>query len=187
MKNELLFITSNENKLREAQEILDQYRVIGNDIAIEEIQSLDRALVVQHKIACAYDAVGRPCFVEDVSVVFEALGSLPGPLIKFFLDSLGSQGVAELVHKYDNHRAHVTCMIGYADDRGHFSFHEGHISGKIVLPCGSGGSGFGFDPIFIADGQEVTFAQLPLAVKNTISQRFLALQELKTFLLRDER
>ena len=180
MKKDILFITGNEHKLSEARAILDGYHVVGKDIDIDEIQSLDPRAVIRHKVESAYQIARQSCFVEDVSIVFEALGKLPGPFIKFFLAELGSHKTAELVHKYDNHRAHVLCTIGYADTDGAYSFHEGRISGEIVLPQGE--SGFGFDPIFVADGQEKTFAELPDGVKNTMSQRYLALQELKKFL-----
>jgi len=177
---EIVFITGNEHKLSEARDILRAFDVLGQDVDIEEIQSLDPRAVSEHKIVSAYEIVQKPCFVEDVSIVAEALGDLPGPFIKFFLSSMGSQGFAELVHKYDNHRAHVLCTIGYADAMGECSFHEGRVSGEIVLPRGE--NGFGFDPIFVVDGQTQTFAELPDGVKNSISHRYLALQNFKKFL-----
>lgn len=179
-KNEIIFVTGNEHKLSEAQAILDDFQVVGRDLDIPEIQSLDVEEVARDKATKAYELCGHACFVEDVAIMFGALGPLPGPFIKYFVEGLGSQGTAELVHKYDDHSVKVVCTIAYADDQGEVSLHTSVIVGEVVLPRGD--SGFGFDPIFQPDGYDQTFAELPEDVKNSISQRSLALQALSKHL-----
>ncbi|MBW2965203.1 RdgB/HAM1 family non-canonical purine NTP pyrophosphatase, partial [Candidatus Woesearchaeota archaeon] len=189
MKQELIFITGNPNKLREARKILSDFTVKSKDIELPEIQEVNEQLIVEEKIRHALQLLDTPVFVEDVSLCYESLNGLPGPLVKWFIKKIGRRGLVDMLAAYDNKTAWAKCYVGYGiPARGKakekiFVF-EGSVKGRIVEP--EGDSKFGFDPIFLPDGHEKTFAQMTEAEKNEISHRRLALEKLRDFLKRQK-
>ena len=97
----LHFITGNEYKLKEAQMIVPNIDNITLDLP--EIQSLDQKEIIASKLKEATKEHEGEFFIEDVSLYIECLNGFPGPLVKWFLKSLGTQGIADLVQKYNNH------------------------------------------------------------------------------------
>jgi non-canonical purine NTP pyrophosphatase (RdgB/HAM1 family) len=116
--------------------------------------------------------------VEDTSLYIEDLKSLPGPLIKWFLKTLGEEGIFNLLK--DNYKAEAKTIIGYAKNKDDIYFFEGSIKGSIVSPRGS--NGFGWDKIFQPDGYDKTFAEMTKEEKSEISMRSIATLKLKEFL-----
>lgn len=177
---QITFITGNEGKLREARAILNDLEVISKEIDLPEIQEIDARKVIEAKLQEAYALHKGAYIVEDTSLYINALNGLPGPLIKWFLQSLKNEGLAALAQKYDDQNAYASSMIGYITDDGETHFFEGRIDGVIVLPQGE--SDFGWDPIFMPDSSEKTFAQMSAEEKNAISHRKIAFTKLSTFL-----
>ncbi len=171
----LYFITGNQNKLREVQAIIPG--VEGIDLDLPEIQSLDPQEIITEKLKEAVKEKEGEYFVEDTALYLECLNGFPGPLIKFFLERLGSEGIWELVSKYENHNVVVKTVIGYNNGQD-IHFFVGELKGKIVSPRGE--SDFGFDPIFEFNGK--TFAEMTAEEKNKISHRKQALMKFKDFL-----
>lgn len=174
----MYFITGNKHKFAEVQAILPQVEQL--DIDLPEIQEIDAKEIIKAKLLEALKHQFGELIVEDTSLYFEALNGLPGPLIKWFRKTLGNQGLAELVAKYGNNRAQAKTLIGYARSTEEIYFFEGVLAGRIVPP--SGNSDFGWDPIFLPDGYDKTFAELSAEEKNQISMRRLAVNQLKEFL-----
>ena len=174
----LYFITGNAGKFREVKAILPQIEQLNIDL--DEIQSLDPQVVIQHKLAQASAHHDGDFMVEDSSVSFRCLNGFPGTLIKWLYDSLGPDGLADMVHRYEDHSADVIVTIGYRDNIGSTHFFTSQYSGVIVRPQGE--SGFGWDSIFVADGQTKTNAQLTSAEKNVIGARGKATQMLAEYL-----
>lgn len=79
----ITFITGNQKKADYLAKYLG-FPVEHKKIDLDEIQSLDLAEIIEHKVKQAYEIVKTPVIVEDVSLEFSALGRLPGPFIKFF-------------------------------------------------------------------------------------------------------
>ena len=92
----LYFATGNEGKLKEAQNILG-VDVEGVGLEIDEIQSMDPVEVAVKKARAYYSALKKPIFIEDVSVSIKALYGLPGTYIDAFMQSLGNEGIVELM------------------------------------------------------------------------------------------
>lgn len=175
------FITGNENKLKEVRAIVGED--IGHvDIDLPEIQEIDPYKVIQAKLAEALKHTQGDFFIEDTSLYLDGLNGLPGPLIKWFLQSLGTEGLADLAERTGNIRATAKTVIGYVSRDGAMHFFEGSISGTIVRPRVA--SSFGWDPIFLPDGHDKTFAEMTREEKNRISMRSIALSKLKEFLKR---
>jgi len=150
------------------------------DIDLPEIQEVDRRLVVEHKLLEAFKHCTGEFIVEDTSLHFEWLKGLPGPLIKWFLKTIGVEGLADLAEKLGNNMAEAKTVIGYARNREEIFFFEGVIKGKIVPPRGE--KRFEWDQIFVPDGQNKTFAEMGMEEKNKISMRRMAVNKLKEFL-----
>lgn len=174
----LYFITGNPHKLTEVQAVLPEVEQL--EIDLPEIQELDAHKIIAAKLATAFEHHAGPFIVEDTSLYFDGMNGLPGPLIKWFLQGLGSAGVAQLAGQYGNGRATAKTFIGYAKNQGEVNFFEGEVSGRIVEPHGQ--TDFGWDPIFVPDGYDKTFAELGSQEKNKISHRRQALEKLKDFL-----
>ena len=171
---ELLFVTSNADKLREARQILRR-PVAGCALELEELQTTELSRLVEHKAAQAYAAQRRPLFVEDTALCFRAWRALPGPFIKFFLANLGPAGLVRALAPFADMEAEAICGVGYHDGT-QVRYFEGRVSGTIVPPAGTGG--FGWDPIFRPHGHALSFAQMSDAQKHALSMRGRALQAL---------
>ena len=174
----LYFITGNTNKFREASALIPVLQQL--DIDLPEIQSLDPKEIIRTKLEAATESQNGEFILEDVSFHMDALGGLPGPLIKWFLKTIGVTGLAEIAEKFNNQKAEAAVIYGYVDKEKKFHFFEGRIKGTVVAPRGE--SDFGFDRIFVPDGYDKTFAEMGMEAKNKISMRRIALDRLKAHL-----
>ncbi len=176
----LKFITGNKYKLDEVRSILGDICNVDNlELDLEEIQDLDSKNVIKDKLERAKELGHSMIFCEDVSLSINCLNGFPGPLVKWFLSSLGSKGVYNLVSKYDDHSAIAKTMIGFYDGSDVYYF-EGSVKGTLISPKGD--SSFGFDPIFVPDGYNQTFGEMDKSEKNSMSHRRCAVDNFKEFL-----
>ncbi len=173
----IYFITGNKGKLEEAKSILND--IEGLDIDLPEIQDLDAHKVIQAKLIEALKTQTGEFIIEDVSLYCEALNGLPGPLIKWFLKTVGNEGIYKMVSAFGNSSVEAKAIIGYADGKGGTQYFEGVVKGSIVA---SRGEGFGWDPIFQPEGYDKTFGEMTAEEKNKISMRKIALEKLKQHL-----
>lgn len=174
----LTFISGNEGKLRYLNEYLD-VPVVSRKLDLVEIQSLDLEEIVIDKARRAYEIIKSPILVEDVALTFTELKSLPGPLIKWFLETLGNQGLCHLIQGSDRSaRAEVKFAMCEGSDIHVFS---GSIDGSIATEP-HGDAGFGWDSIFIPHGYTKTWAEMTDDEKHESSMRKIALKDLKEFL-----
>lgn len=177
----LYFITGNKNKFAEVKAILgDSINVEQLKIELDEIQEIDSRVIIKHKLNEALKQRKGEFFLEDTSLYIEGLNGLPGPLIKWFLKALGPKGIYALTSHLENKNAVAKNIIGYSDAKGELHFFEGEVKGKIVAPRGE--TTFGWDPIFLPDGYNQTFAEMDDDLKNKISHRRKALDKLVEFL-----
>lgn len=175
---EIFFLTGNMNKFHEAKALIPQLQQL--DIDLPEIQEIDDKKIIKVKLLEALSRMKGDMVVEDTSLYFECLKGLPGPLIKWFLRSIGVEGLAKIAHDFGNNWAWAETCVGYARSASDVHFFTGKLRGKIVEPRGE--HGFGWDSIFQPDGQQKTFAEMSLEEKNSISMRRVAFEQLKKFL-----
>ena len=163
-----------------------------------EEQEVDQQKIVERKLAQVADYLcsaagrqrlkgepfkGRAAFVvEDTGFYLDCLPGLPGPLIKWFLKTVGRKGIYDICKKFDNYRAHGVTIIGYKNEKGTVKFFTGEVTGKVVIEKGE--DGFGWDPVFIPDGEKRTFAQMSCDDKNELSMRRKAFEKLAHSLAR---
>ena len=158
---ESLFVTSNPNKAREAAEILGiELRSIALDLP--ELQDLDVAQVAAVKAAAAREALANPdspILVEDSGLAVEAWNGLPGALTKWFLASVGNEGILRMLSSEEDRSARAVCAVAIAFADGSTRVFLGEVGGSIASePRGS--VGFGWDPIFVPEGYSETYAEL---------------------------
>ncbi|HNV97538.1 MAG TPA: non-canonical purine NTP pyrophosphatase [bacterium] len=174
----IYFITGSKNKFSEVKSILE--KVEQFDIDLPEIQEIDVKKIIENKLYEAKKHHDGEFIVEDTSLYLDCLNGLPGPLIKWFLKTIGNKGLYEITQKLGNDHAQAKTIIGYMSSKGEINFFEGILNGKIVSPIGE--NGFGWDEIFIPDNYNKTFAQMRNDEKNQISMRIRAVNKLKEFL-----
>ncbi len=180
----LTFVTGNPSKAEQLALHLD-IEVTHKKLDLDEIQSVSLEEIVKHKVMEAYKHIQGPVLVEDTSLVFEALGKLPGPLIKWFLQELDNEGLCHLLSGFQSRKAIAEVLFGYYDGNV-FSTFKGTMKGTISeTPRGE--RGFGWDPIFIPEGYEKTWGEMNMDEQIATSMRRQALQELAVFLSQKEK
>lgn len=172
------FITGNKNKLKEVKAVLADVEQLDIDLA--EIQETNAEHIIEEKLYEAMKQIKGPLIAEDTSLYLECLNGLPGPLIKWFMEKIGNEGLYNIAEKLGDFRAEARTIIGYSDGARKIKFFTGSIKGKIVPPKGE--TVFGWDPIFQPDGYSKSFAELGIAEKNAISMRRAAVEKLKKYL-----
>jgi XTP/dITP diphosphohydrolase len=172
----LTLVTSNPNKKIEVEEILTGAEITTKAVELPEIQSLDLKEIVMAKVRSAYEAVGSPVLVEDVSFELECMNGFPGPFGKFWHHLVGYELAYEIAKLQNKYGAIARCGAAYCDGKN-VSYAEGIVKGRITTKTGE--SKFGFDPYFIPEGHEKTFAQMTPEAKNVLSHRARAFKELR--------
>ena len=175
----ITFVTGNLNKVRELENYLG-VTVIQKELALPEIQSLDVEEVAKIKAQKAYELLGVPALVEDTALTFLALGKLPGPFIKYFLESIQNDGLVKLLNNFENREAVATTCFALADENGVQTF-VGSAHG-LVASEPRGEDKFGWDRIFIPVGYTQTWAEMSIEEKQKTSMRRKALDEFKSYL-----
>ncbi len=182
MENHLkdfVFITGNQHKADFLQKWIGM-PVAHHKLDLDELQSLDLRVVAEHKARQAYDILNRPVLVEDASLTFTAMGRLPGTYIKWFIEEMGIEGIADLASHLSSQEA-VGRVIYALHDGNRVRHFEGQMRGHIAARP-QGDSGFGFDPIFVNEGFSVTRAQMSESDYATTSYRTDAMNKLRAFL-----
>jgi len=169
----IFLVTGNPNKLAEwRRQLPTDIEIESLDIDLPEIQSMDPEEIMADKAKRAYEATGKPVVVEDVSAGLAKLGGLPGPFVKFFLKSMGSNALFQLAGQ-DGEPAIISCSIAYYDGIELLTV-RGDVEGTIVSTRGE--EGFGFDGNFVPNGQNLTYAEMSAEQKDEVSHRSIAIK-----------
>ncbi len=176
----LTFITSNPHKadyLRTYLEIPVQFC----SLEIQEVQSLDLNEIVQDKARKAYALLKEPVLVEDVSLSFHALNGLPGPFIKWFLDSMGNEKLCRLLDAFQDKTATAEVEYALCINEVVYTFKGRKLEG-IIADHPRGALGFGWSPIFIPKGYSKTLGEMTDEERQEVSMRKPALEQIAKFL-----
>jgi len=180
MLRAIKFVTGNQNKLREARQILG-VDIEGADAGrLEEIQTIRVEDIILHKAEEAYKKLGAPLIVEDSGLAFLAWNGLPGALIKWFEETVGNEGILKMLSGESDRRAVAQCFISFHDANG-IKIAKGELAGTISETV-RGKGGFGWDQIFIPEGHSRTFGEMTAEEKNGFSHRRRAFENLKKLL-----
>ena len=187
---QLLFVTHNAHKSEEVKAI------VGNNFEVVNLSEINfheeipetgntfKANALQ-KAKYLHDRLNCNCFADDTGLEVEALNGEPGVYSARYAGepSNSQRNIEKLLENLkgvENRKAQFTTVIAVIlNDKTYFF--EGAVHGKII-DCQRGEGGFGYDSVFIPDGYDKTFAELPAEVKNSISHRAVAMQRFKEFI-----
>lgn len=187
---QLIFATHNAHKADEVK------KIVGNSLEIKNLSDInffddipetgstfkENAL---QKVQYLHNKLNCNCFADDSGLSVDALNGAPGVFsARYAGEPSNSQRNTEkllnALKNETNRKAQFTCVIAVILNK-QIHFFEGIIRGTITKsPQGEGG--FGYDPIFIPNGYNKTFAELPDEIKNKISHRAIAMQKFQQFI-----
>lgn len=170
-----VLVTGNAGKIAEAR-LATGYAVAAVELDLPEIQSLDLVEILREKGAEAWRRLRQPLVVEEAGLELAALHGFPGPLVKWMLAAVGAEGVARTALALGDARATARCALLYKDGEREL-LAAGSSAGTLVLP-GRGTNGFGWDPVFLPEGESRTFAERTDVEKLAVSHRGRAWREL---------
>jgi non-canonical purine NTP pyrophosphatase (RdgB/HAM1 family) len=107
--------------------------------------------------------------VEEAGLGLAAMNGFPGPLVKWMLEAIGAEGLARTAVALGDPGATARCALLYRDAH-RTVIAEGQTKGTLVLPP-RGPHGFGWDPVFLPDGESRTYGELIGAEKDAVSHR----------------
>jgi XTP/dITP diphosphohydrolase len=170
---DLVFASSNKNKYLEAKEILAKFNIRLGFLKFSaiEIQADSIGDIAKQKVTDAYKKCKSSVIVEDDALLIDTLGGFPGPYSSYVFKTIGNAGIINLVKK--QRKAHFVSVIAFCDNRKKPVLFEGKTNGRISTK--QKGKGWGYDPVFIPQGKNKTYAEM--SEKNTISHRYRALKK----------
>uniref|UniRef100_A0A7C1IFM8 dITP/XTP pyrophosphatase n=1 Tax=Fervidicoccus fontis TaxID=683846 RepID=A0A7C1IFM8_9CREN len=178
----IYFATSNKNKFNEASRILEKY---GYELVLfsfekKELQSTDLGEIALQSALIAYTYVNASVVVEDSGLFIKALNGFPGPFSSYVYKTIGVRGVLKLMEGVTDRSAYFEAAVAIVMPPFERVF-KGSVYGRIAdSPRGTGG--FGFDPIFIPENEDKTFAEMSVEEKNKYSHRARAFEKLGIWL-----
>ena len=179
--SELFFASSNEHKFQEAERILANLGMQINlfKTTLQEIQSNNLNDIAEKKAINAYDLIQKPVIIEDDGLFINALDGFPGPYSSYVYDTIGNKGIMNLLENSQVRDAKFVSIIAYCDSDCVVKLFESSIPGKISSIIEKGG--WGYDPIFIPDGESKTYANV--SDKDKFSHRAAALTKFSNWFL----
>jgi inosine triphosphate pyrophosphatase len=176
---QIIIVTGNQHKLDEYKKILKEVNLKAEKIDLPELQGTVEE-IVKEKAKLAAERIQKPCFVDDTSLSFNALGGLPGPYIKDFINRMKREDIVRLLDSFEDKSAVARAAIGYCEPKKEPVVILGEVEGTIVMPRGD--SNFGWDPIFQPKEYDKTFAEMQPSEKNKISHRLRAAEAFNIYL-----
>ncbi len=187
----LIFASNNKHKLVEVRAALEGIVEVvslaeaGLEGEIPETANTLQGNALQ-KAQWVWERSHTDCFADDTGLEVDALGGAPGVYSARYAGEHCSfdDNIDKLLAALDDQRNRkadfrtVICLI----ENGKECYFEGRVDGQILSERHTNGEGFGYDPIFMPDRFAVSFAEMPLDVKNRISHRGLAVAKLKEYL-----
>jgi XTP/dITP diphosphohydrolase len=173
--SELFFVSSNTHKFTEAERILSNLGLEINlfKTTLEEIQSNSLSEIAKRKALDAYSKVQKPVIIEDDGLFIDSLDGFPGPYSSYAYDTIGNKGIIRLLENSESRNAKFVAIIAYCNGVDDVQLFESSIPGKISLSIEKGG--WGYDPIFIPDGESKTYANV--SDKDKFSHRSASLKK----------
>jgi XTP/dITP diphosphohydrolase len=174
----LTFVTSNDHKFREAERILKEFgvNIRHAKLSYPEIRSDDPAEIAADSARRLKGRIKPPFFVEDTGLFIDALNGFPGAYAAWVLKKLGVDGILRLMNGVADRKAAFRTAVALYDGKKLYIF-TGEVNGSISAQA-RGMGGFGYDPIFVPEGFQKTFAELSPVEKDAVSHRRKALEKL---------
>ncbi len=186
----LIFATNNKHKIEEASHILkEKYNIVSlaDKGFTQDIPETEPTLEGNASLKAwhIYNHFNQDCFADDTGLEVEALDGAPGVFSARYAGdnhdfSLNVTKLLENLKGVDNRKARFRTVISLIINGKEQQF-KGIVNGKIIDDR-KGHFGFGYDPVFVPDGFDITMAEMPPELKNEISHRARALHSMAEFL-----
>lgn len=187
----ICFATNNRHKLLEAKSIAGiAFEIVGLDeiACIEELPETQDTLEGNslQKAEFVFDKYKVPCFADDTGLEVEDLGGAPGVYSARYAGEQRNSDhnmdlLLENLKQKSNRAARFRTVIALVGLEHQPQLFEGMVIGHILAER-RGTAGFGYDPVFVPEGYEKTFAEMSLSEKNALSHRAIAIKKLGTYL-----
>lgn len=185
----VVFATNNPNKLKEIRAVLSNVEVLSlADINIDTDIPEDHETLQENALQKAqfiHDRCKLPCFADDTGLEVDALNGRPGVFsARYAGPQCSSEDNMDLLLKEmdgcKNRSAQFRTVIAFIDGKDSHYF-EGHVKGGILHEK-KGAKGFGYDPLFMPEGYDISFAEMSQEEKNRISHRGIAVKKFSEWL-----
>jgi XTP/dITP diphosphohydrolase len=186
----LVIASHNQGKVREIRELLGPHGVEPVSAAaldLPEPEETGTSFVANAELKAlqAADLSGLPALADDSGLCVEALGNEPGifsarwagPDKDFALAMRKVEDRLAALPPGTPRAAHFVCALALAWPDGHVEWFEGRVDGSLVWPP-RGTQGFGYDPVFVPEGHDLTFGEMDPAAKHAMSHRAAAFRQL---------
>ena len=189
MKKEILIATHNAHKKEEIQQILGENFTVTSlidydihDEIVEDGTTFHANALI--KAQYCFDTTGKPSLGDDSGLVVEALHGRPGIYsARYAGDHDFAKNMAKVLEELEgeeNRKAYFVTVMCLVDEHG-TNYFEGRVYGNLTKEV-RGEKGFGYDPIFIPENYEITFAEMKAEDKNKISHRKKAIEQFLEFM-----
>ena len=189
MKKEILIATHNAHKKEEIQQILGENFTVTSlidydihDEIVEDGTTFHANALI--KAQYCFDTTGKPSLGDDSGLVVEALDGRPGIYsARYAGDHDFAKNMAKVLEELEgeeNRKAYFVTVMCLVDETG-TNYFEGRVYGNLTKEV-RGEKGFGYDPIFIPENYEITFAEMKAEDKNKISHRKKAIEQFLEFM-----
>lgn len=180
---EISFITSNSHKYEELKNLFTSNGLKLKWIrkSLPELQATSLEEVARYSLSTTQE---KNIFLEDTGFFINGLKGFPGVYSRYVYDTIGNEGILKLLENTTERRASFTAVMGFKDLEGKVKIFKGEVKGYVsTAPKGEGG--FGYDPIFLPEGHEKTFAE-DEELKSRLSHRRRAAEKLINQLKRNQ-
>lgn len=189
----IIFASHNKGKIAEIKQLLAPLKIevkSALDMVLPDIEETgatfaENSLLKSQEIA---KLLQKPCIADDSGLCVDALNGAPGVYsARYAPDRDFDKGMDKLLaemQKSTNHsrKAHFSCVISLSCPDGNYKLFEGRVDGTIANQKMMGNDGFGYDPLFVPDGYDKSFAQMTKEEKSKISHRGRAMAQLIEYL-----
>jgi XTP/dITP diphosphohydrolase len=192
MLKKLIFASHNKGKIKEIKELLAPLNIAvktSDDIEIPDVEETGTTFAENSllKSSAIAKMTGIACIADDSGLCVDALNGASGVYSARYAPNRDfDKGMEKLLTEMKessnkSRSAHFSCVISLAYPDGKYEIFEGRVDGHIAEKK-QGNGGFGYDPLFIPDGFDKSFAELGSEIKNNISHRARAMQKLLAYL-----
>jgi XTP/dITP diphosphohydrolase len=161
--------------------MLSSFTIVQKKTSYPEIQTDTLEEVVEYGMKTLRDKFEGKIIIEDSGLFIKTLNGFPGVYSAFAYQTIGNEGILNLMHDRKEREGRFESMIAYGDKTGETTVFRGICNG-VIADKKRGKGGFGFDPIFIPRGSKKTFAEMAVGEKNRVSHRGKAAAKLLKFL-----
>lgn len=192
--SKILFASHNAGKIAEIKQMLEPLGIEVISAAevtfpdVEETGSTftENSLLKSQTIA---KELGIPCLADDSGLCVDALNGAPGVYsARYAPERDFDKGIERLLKEMSesankSRAAHFACVVSLAWPDGRYKLFEGRVDGYIAEQKMPGSEGFGYDPVFVPQGYDRSFAQMSKEEKNNMSHRGRAMKKFKEYLI----